>query len=64
MEVKSFVKSLPKSQLSVIREYFEMKAGDIRKEGSCLSVDQKLELAQASAKELGLAADEVSFPID
>ena len=56
--------AVQKGQLSVIKEYFEMAAGDMRKEGKDLSVDDKLELAQESAKELGLTADEVSFPID
>ncbi len=56
--------AVQKGQLSVIKEYFEMAAGDMRKEGKDLSVDDKLELAQESAKELGLKADEVSFPID
>jgi hypothetical protein len=64
MEVHSFTKSPPKGQLSVIREYFEMGAGDMRKEGANLSVDEKLELAQDAAKALGLTTDEVSFPID
>ncbi len=41
-----------------------MAAGDMRKEGRDLSVDDKLELAQESAKALGLKAHEVSFPLD
>lgn len=54
----------PKGQLRVIQEYFEMAIGDMRDEGKKLSADEKLELAQGSAKALGLTADEVSFPID
>jgi hypothetical protein len=53
-----------RGQLNVIREYFEMPIGEMRDEGKKLSADEKLELAQGSAKALGLTADEVSFPID
>jgi hypothetical protein len=53
-----------RGQVGVIKEYFEMAAGDMRKEGRDLSVDDKLELAQESAKALGLKAHEVSFPLD
>jgi hypothetical protein len=41
-----------------------MPIGEMRDEGKKLSADEKLELAQGSAKALGLTADEVSFPID
>jgi hypothetical protein len=53
-----------RGQLTVIREYFEMVIGEMREEGKKLSADEKLELAQGSAKALGLKAREVSFPID
>ena len=56
--------AVQKGQLRVIQEYFEMAIGDMRDEGKKLSADEKLELAQGSAKALGLTADEVSFPID
>ena len=53
-----------RGQVGVIKEYFGMTPGDMRKEYKDLSVDDKLELAQGSAKALGLKAREVSFPID
>ena len=53
-----------RGQVGVIKEYFGMTPGDMRKEYKKLSDDQKLELAKGAAKALGLKAHEVSFPLD
>ena len=53
-----------RGQVGVIKEYFNMTTVDMRAEYKELSDDQKLELAKGAAKELGLQAEEVSFPLD
>ena len=64
----SSLKVTLKSEIAVLRQFFGMRPGDTLKEfkAECdaLSVAEKLELAQLAAKQLGLSADDVSFPLE
>jgi hypothetical protein len=55
------------SKVSVIKQYFGMHDGDTAKdfmvELKALSGDERLELAQGAAKELGLATEQVDFEL-
>ena len=55
------------SKIKVIKDFFGMRDGDTAKdfmqEIKALSAEERLELAQGSALNLGLAADDVDFPL-
>lgn len=54
-------------QLGILRRFFGMLPGQallaFKGEIDQLSADEKLELAQLAAKQMGLTADQVSFPL-
>lgn len=56
-----------RAKLAVIREYFGLRPDDGLKEFSAelkeLDADEKLELAQGAAKELGLTQADVAFDL-
>lgn len=56
-----------KGQLTVIREYFGAQPGQTLQgfaaEVKALSADEKLDLAQGAARNLGLSQSDVDFPL-
>ncbi len=56
------------SKIGAIKKYFGLRdgdnAGDFMKEIKALDADERLELAQGSAMNLGLTAEDVDFPLE
>ena len=55
------------SKVKAIKDFFGFRDGDrptdFMKEIKALDSDERLELAQGSAQNLGLSADDVDFPL-
>ena len=51
------------SAVRVIKDYFELTAQEAMKELKALSADDKLELAQGAAMNLGLTQEQCKFPL-
>jgi hypothetical protein len=62
------VVNMAASKIKVIKDFFGVREGDTAKdfmqEIKALSADERLELAQGSALNLGLSADDLDFPIE
>lgn len=58
---------MKKSKVSVLKDYFGFRAGEKLRDFSAelkeLSAEEKLELAQGAAKELGMSQKYVDFPL-
>ena len=56
------------SKIGAIKKYFGMREGanasDFMKEIKALDADERFELAQGSAVNLGLTAEECDFPLE
>ena len=56
------------SKIGAIKKYFGMRAGDnagdFMKEIKAIDADERLELAQGAAKNLGLTPEECDFPLE
>jgi hypothetical protein len=52
-----------KTKVQCIKDFFEMDAKSIMAEFKPLSQEDRLELAQGSAKNLGLTQEQVDFPL-
>ena len=56
------------SKIGAIKKYFGLRdgdnAGNFMKEIKALDADERLELAQGSAKNLGLTPEECDFPLE
>lgn len=55
--------SQQKTKVQVIKEYFELTANEAMKEFKVLTGEDRLELAQGAARNLGLTEDQVDFPL-
>lgn len=52
-----------KTKVQCIKEFFEMDARSVMKEYKPLSEEDRLELAQGSAMNLGLSQEDIDFPL-
>ncbi len=56
------------SKIGAIKKYFGMREGanasDFMKEIKAIDADERLELAQGAAKNLGLTPEDIDFPME